>query len=91
MNRPDLHQHLLRLHSELQRAEGMDERTRALLRDLSQDIENILEAPDDTAHRERSRTLRDRLSTALQQFEAAHPDLARTTNNVLETLAIYNL
>ena len=91
MNRDQLHHILRQLDDELRRTKPLDEKTRDLLRDLSQDIQSVLNTARTQARQAHYDSLGNRLSGALKHFEAAHPALARTTAHLVDTLALFNL
>ena len=91
MDRARLHQMLRQLDEELQRTTPGDTTTRDLLGDLSRDIRSLLETAEPNDRPAVYHTLSERLAAAAQHFEASHPALAKTTANLVDTLALFNL
>ena len=91
MDRDRLHQMLRQLDEELQRTTPVDATTRDLLRDLSRDIRSRLETAEPNDPPAVYQRLAQRLAGAAQHFEASHPALAKTTANLVDTLALFNL
>jgi hypothetical protein len=79
MNEDALQRHLRELHAELARAQVSEDRTRALLRELSGDIDRVLAGGE-------RRGFTDALRRAALQFESQHPDLAILTTRVIDAL-----
>lgn len=68
------------VRAELANAKGLDEATRRSLRQLADDLE---------ARRAESR--HDELSDWVRKLEASHPSLTTTLENLIDTLALFNL
>jgi len=81
--RSELERHLGELHAELARTQSVDPRSRELLADVRRDIENVLARSDESGQR----TLRARLESAIEHFEASHPVLTETMGRVIDQLA----
>lgn len=79
MSADHLRRMLENLHTELQGAESVDERSLELLREVDADIQNLLERTD--AARDESLSLR------LREFEERHPALTEAVGRVLDALA----
>lgn len=83
MSETDLKQLLGRLHNELDKAGEVDEETRQLLALVSNDISSVLKS----GQREGEMVDSSTLKKLAVEFEAEHPRLARTLNEVAESLA----
>ena len=83
---PDQHlrEMLEQLHTELQQAGSVDERSRDLLRDVMADIHKVLEPSSAEAHPE---SLVSRLREAVDEFEESHPALTEAVGRVVDALA----
>lgn len=79
MSADHLRRMLESLHTELQGAESVDERSRELLREVDADIQKLLERSD--AEKDESLSLR------LREFEERHPALTEAVGRVLDALA----
>ncbi len=80
-----LRQMLEQLHAELQRTETIDDSSRALLRSVIGDIENLLDrkpAPDTQPG-----SIVERLREAVKTFEKTHPSLTEAIGGVADALA----
>ena len=89
MNEQEFTALLRRLESELRTADPTNPATRALIQRLAQDIRPLL---DDRSPRPNQHPgLRERLAEAATAFEAEHPRLAMTLENVVNQLAQLNL
>ena len=73
MREQQLRQRLEALHTELQRADTIDERTRELLRSVLDDIEDLLERKQKQGTPPDS--IIERLREAVRAFENTHPTL----------------
>jgi hypothetical protein len=82
MPRPSLKAHLDQLRRELADAEQLDHDTRALLVEVAEDIDQILE---ETAPNYDS--LRERIEAAAVRFEAEHPRFSGILGDITDTLA----
>lgn len=82
----DLRTLLEGLHDELQRAEGVDEKGRALLRDLDADIRDLLERSGDKGIQTDESVLR-RVRSATDHFEVTHPNLTMTLSEIMTVLS----
>lgn len=81
MNRTQLQQTLEKLQSELNKAETVDDETRAKLVALSADIERLADQPD---HWD---SLTQNVQDYMLKFEAEHPQLTSALNQVSAALA----
>ena len=72
------------LHAELKNSENVDPDLEASLKQLSKDIERVLDqSPDKEQH---SETLRERSEAVAARFTAAHPRLERILNELADAL-----
>lgn len=83
MNTSQLRTILEQLHSELERAQTVDDESRQLLQHLQSDIQAVLKESSASARA----SLRARLETALARYEDSHPQLTLTIKIVLDHLA----
>ena len=85
MQEQHLRQMLEELHTELQRADTIDDRSRELLRSVLDDIEDLLE------HKQKRDTQPDsiieRLREAIRAFENTHPTLTHSIGRLADALA----
>ena len=84
MREQDLRQLLERLHTELQGADTIDDRSRELLRSVVGDIEELLERKHERAAPE---SIVARLREAVRDFEQTHPTLTDAIGRVADALA----
>ena len=80
-----LRQMLEQLHTELERADTIDDRSRELLRGVLGDIEDLLERKQKRGTPPES--IVARLREAVRAFETTHPTLTDTIGRVADTLA----
>ena len=85
MREEDLRQMLEQLHTELQRADTIDERSRELLRSVVGDIEDLLERKQKRGTQPES--IIERLREAVRAFETTHPTLTDAIGGVADALA----
>jgi hypothetical protein len=71
-----------KLHDELQRIESVDEKGRALLRDLDADIRALLERSGESG----SDSIMKRLQSAMDHFEITHPKLTMALSEMMTAL-----
>ena len=85
MREQHLRQMLEQLHTELQRADTIDDRSRELLRSVVGDIEDLLERKQkgDT----QPESIIERLREAVRAFEKTHPTLTDAIGRVADALA----
>ena len=76
----ELARRLSELKAELARTESVDPKSRELLEQVQQEIETVLDAPEEGS-------LRARLEAAIQHFETSHPDLTAIMGRVMDQLA----
>jgi len=91
MDQRRLHDHLSALHKELTASGPVDAQAREQLKSLAADIRTLLDAGPGEPDRAKYQGLRARLSDAAATFETSHPKLATTIEQVVDTLAFYNL
>lgn len=91
MDQDQLHRLLAQLHGELLAARPIDTESRDRLQRLAQDIRAVLDAKPKPASVEPYHAVRSSLQDAVTTFEASHPQLSKTIEQVIETLALYNL
>ena len=77
---PELARRLAELQAELARTESVDPKSRELLEQVQQEIESVLDAPEEGS-------LRARLEAAIEHFETSHPDLTAIMGRVMDQLA----
>lgn len=82
---PELRERLEQLHRELERTGSVDGGSRALLREILDDIRDLLERSEASRHTHLS--LVERLGEAAREFEESHPRLAATVGRVADALA----
>ena len=80
MSDQELHRRLTELHRELAKVGEVDADLERLLRELRSDIEAAMA-------RSAPHTLGERLSVAIERFEASHPQLASAMGAVMDQLA----
>lgn len=85
MREQHLRQMLEQLHTELQRADTIDDRSRELLRSLIGDIEDLLERKQKQGTQPES--IIERLREAVRAFEKTHPTLTDAIGGVADALA----
>jgi hypothetical protein len=85
MDDPELHEHLGRLHAELQAAPRLDADASRLLDEISADIAR-LRAGGAPAETPIDASLPDRLERVAVQFEVAHPTLAASSRRLIDIL-----
>ena len=85
MREQHLRQMLEQLHTELERTDTIDDRSRELLRSLIGDIEDVLERkPKEGTPPE---SIIERLREAVRAFETTHPTLTSAIGGVADALA----
>ena len=85
MQEQHLRQMLEQLHTELQRADTIDDRSRELLRGVLGDIEDLLERKQKRGTQPES--IIARLRKAVRAFETTHPTLTDAIGRVADALA----
>jgi predicted component of type VI protein secretion system len=85
MREQHLRQMLEQLHTELQRADTIDDRSRELLRSVLGDIQDLLECKQKGGTQPES--IIQQLREAVRAFETTHPSLTSAISRVAEALA----
>jgi hypothetical protein len=85
MREQHLRQMLEQLHTELQRTDTIDDRSRELLRSVVGDIEDLLERKEKQGAQAES--IVERLRETVRAFETTHPTLTEAIGRVAEALA----
>ena len=81
-----LRKQLERLDADLKQTESVDQTGRAVLHKLQQDIQDLLtRSGEESAHPEHPVT--ERLRQAIQHFEATHPTLVASMEEIVNTLS----
>ncbi len=83
MDEKNLSQLLEEVHNELANTKAVDERGRELLRNLKNDIETLLQEPEEGAADE---SMLERLEDSIGHFEESHPDLTSLLSNLINVL-----
>ncbi len=83
-----LYEKLKSLHESLQNAESLDDKSRALLEQIEDDIRALMA---DRGEEPKGETLADRVREATQNFEEEHPQITETVGQVMETLARFGV
>jgi hypothetical protein len=86
MREQHLRQMLEQLHTELQRADTIDDRSRELLRRVLGDIEDLLERKQKPGGTQLESII-ERLRGAVRAFETTHPRLTDAIGGVADALA----
>ncbi|MBI4469219.1 MAG: DUF4404 family protein [Acidobacteria bacterium] len=86
MERQHLRELLEQLHAELGRTETVDSQSRDLLRHLMTDVQELLHRTELEAPRQ-DHPARQRLSEAIEHFEASHPTLTEIMGRVAHALS----
>ena len=85
MNEAQLRDRLRELHDELETGPTVDDRTRALLREVVDDIEQLLATP--TAERaDAHESIAERLRERSWKLETSHPRLTTAVSQLVEAL-----
>jgi uncharacterized protein YaaN involved in tellurite resistance len=85
MREQHLREMLEQLHTELQRADTIDDRSREMLRSVLGDIEDLLERKQKPGTQLES--IIERLRGAVRAFETTHPRLTDAIGGVADALA----
>jgi hypothetical protein len=80
-----LREMLEQLHTELQGADTIDDRSRELLRGVLRDIEDLLERKQ--AQDTEPESIVEQLREAVRAFEGTHPKLTSAINRMADALA----
>lgn len=74
------------LSGELQNAESVDDKGRALLHELDSDIHNLLQRSGEAAA-PAGETIRASLQSAIDHFQITHPQLTRVLSELMTSLS----
>jgi regulator of replication initiation timing len=85
MEQQKLRELLETLHKELEQVDSVDNNTVAVLTNLREDISKLVS--DDVGAMHENESLMQRMSEAVDHFEAGHPKLSMTIQHVLDSLA----
>lgn len=85
MDNEKLRLQLEHLHSQLGQTETVDEQQRELLKTLENDIQELLGREQNQPHHYQS--LGDRLSGAVAQLEASHPQISLLMRRAIDSLS----
>ena len=85
MDRQQLQQKLEQLHTELRQVESVDQGERRVLRQLSADIQELLDQGGEHAERKYDR-LSERLRDGVKHLEASHPKVTLLMGQLIDTL-----
>ena len=85
MGDPRLKEHLESLHGELINTKTVDNDTKRLLKDISEDV-RVLLAHKGEYTSERHATIKERLEESARHFDISHSQLAATLRTVVHTL-----
>lgn len=86
MNRSELEALLKKLQSELASGQPVDEALRTSLRQLDQDIQQVLGSGSPLSNTDSDETLAQRAQDIDARFSAEHPYLANTLRDVMDML-----
>jgi hypothetical protein len=86
MDRPELQALLESLHRELGSLDKVDDRTKELLAQVTDDVHRVLERDEQTAAEDVA-TSQENVRNAIVEFEAEHPRLAETLGRLADGLA----
>jgi DNA repair exonuclease SbcCD ATPase subunit len=86
MDNQQLHERLQELHSELQRIDSLDENGARVLRQLSDDIQELLDHSREHAEH-KYKTLGERLRNGIDLLEASHPEVTMLMGQAADVLA----
>jgi len=85
--RPELREHLEKLHEELESTDSVDDDARELLGSLLADIQSLLERSSDANAAHTPASLSERLEAATREWETSHPTLSAAVGRVMDTLS----
>ena len=86
MDKPELQALLESLHRELASLDKVDDRTKQLLAQVTDDVGRVLERDEEVADDDVA-TSQDSVRNAVLEFEAEHPKLAETLGRIADGLA----
>ena len=85
MSSEQLHDKLVQLHDELAQTQTVDDSTREVLADLSNDIRELLDRPGEKDDHRYGSLIR-RLRASLADFEVSHPHLSAAMERAVDAL-----
>ncbi|MBI5945812.1 MAG: DUF4404 family protein [Chloroflexi bacterium] len=83
MNNQKLDELLANLHKEIEGIQSVDEKGQELLRDLSADIQELLER----AEKKAAPSMLERMETSIDHFEVTHPELTSALSSLFTILS----
>lgn len=86
MDKPQLQSLLESLHRELASLDKVDDRTKQLLAQVTEDVRDVLDR-DEQVPAEDVAASQDNVRSVIQEFEAEHPKLAETLGRLADGLA----
>jgi len=84
MDNNELRTMLEQLHGEIEHTDSIDEKGRELLRELGEDIRELLNR---TSGEKPQPTMIKRMEDSISYLEVTHPTLTSTISNLLDTLS----
>ena len=86
MSQNELHQSLEKMHEELRKVSSLDNESKNILLQISNDIKNLLKEPEEKVVDEKDDLISNLKDTAAN-FESEHPELAESIHLVIHTLS----
>ncbi len=86
MSNKELRKLLVQLHSEIDHTKKVDDKGRELLRDLNQDIAELLSRSEGSSLKPRA-AMTQSLEDAIGHFEVTHPTLTAALSDLLNALS----
>ncbi len=86
MSQNELHQSLEKMHEELRKVSSLDNESKNILLQISNDIKNLLNEPEEKVVDEKDDLISNLKDTAAN-FESEHPELAESIHLVIHTLS----
>jgi len=83
VNNQNLDELLAKLHEEIEGTQSVDEKGQELLRDLSADIQELLER----AEKKAAPSMLERMETSMDHFEVTHPELTSALSSLFTILS----
>ncbi len=84
MNSQELDELLTKLHQEIEGTQSLDEKGKELLRDLSTDIQELLNR---TEGQTAAPSMLERMEKSIEHFEVTHPDLTAALSSLFTILS----
>ena len=84
MNNQNLDELLTKLHKEIEGIQSVDEKGQELLRDLSADIQELLERAEE---KKAAPSMLERKETSIDHFEVTHPELTSALSSLFTILS----